>query len=89
MAELSPLVVILLCLLGAAAVVVGGAALYRVINPHEWKDHTRAFPEDQISYMREVREINMTRFEGRQYRPPPKRPDTMTITSTMSPSTMM
>lgn len=89
MGQLSPFVVIILCLLGAAGAVVGGAALYRLMNPNEYDHHMRTFSEDQIAYMRQVRDLNMSQYDGRQYRQPAQRPTMTPMTRTMSPSTMM
>jgi hypothetical protein len=55
MADMHPLVIVLLAVLGSVAVIAIGCAIHRVLRPEEFgKPNTDPIGQDQLNYMREV-----------------------------------
>ena len=86
---MNPLVILLLCLLGAAIAIAGGAAIYRTVNQHEFDNTTLPISDTQRAYMRHVRsrttDQELKGYQPRPYDKPPFSP----VTTTQSPSTYL
>jgi hypothetical protein len=55
MADLHPLVIVLLAIIGSIAAMAVGCAIHRVLRPEEFsKAHLRNFSQEQQNFMREV-----------------------------------